>query len=107
MLVKNELLTYMYIWLDRLIDVARKLDKADREALSKCAFYLKKMEQFVYAAEVYTKMGDFKALVQLHIEAKHWEDVSIKTKMICIDVQKRTNPKKSNDLHPKWGLIWC
>ena len=56
--------------------MARKLDKAEREALGKCAFYLKKLEQYAYAAETYTKMGDTKALVSLHIEARHWDDVS-------------------------------
>ena len=59
----------------RLIDVARRLDKAEREALGKCAFYLKKLEQYAYAAEIYTKMGDTKALVHLHIDARHWDDV--------------------------------
>ena len=56
--------------------MARKLDKAEREALLRCAHYLKKMEQFAYASEIYTKLGDTKMLVQLHVEAKHWEDVS-------------------------------
>ena len=60
----------------RLIDLARKLDKADRESLSRCAHYLAKLEQYGYAAEVYSKMGDHKSLIMLHVEAKHWEDVS-------------------------------
>ena len=60
----------------RLIDVARKVDKADREALTMCALYLKKMENYAYAAECYMKMGDTKSLVQLHVEARHWDDVS-------------------------------
>ena len=60
----------------RLIDLARKLDKADREALSRAAMYLAKLEQYPYAAEVYSKMGDIKSLIALHVEAKHWEDVS-------------------------------
>ena len=60
----------------RLIDVARKLDKAEREALLRTAHYLKKLEQYAYAAEIYTKLGDTRMLVQLHVEAKHWEDVS-------------------------------
>lgn len=68
-------LIYTVYCVFRLIDLARKLDKADREALSKCAFYLKKMEQYAHAAEVYTKMGDTKALVLLRVEAKHWDDV--------------------------------
>ena len=59
----------------RMIDVARKIDKADRESLALSALYLKKMEQYAYAAEIYTKMGDNKALVDLHVEARHWDDV--------------------------------
>lgn len=62
-----------------MIDIARKIDKADREALALSAMYLKKMEQFAYAAEIYTKMGDNKALVYLHVEARHWDDVNIYT----------------------------
>ena len=64
------------LFLHRLIDLARKLDKADRESLSRCAHYLAKLEQYGYAAEVYSKMGDHKSLIMLHVEAKHWEDVS-------------------------------
>ena len=60
-----------------MIDLARKLDKADREALSRAALHLTRMEQFPYAAEVYSKMGDMKSLIHLHVEAKHWEDVSL------------------------------
>ncbi len=63
-----------------MIDVARKLDKADREALAKAALYLKRMEQYAYAAEIYMKLGDTKALVALRVEAKHWEDVSFSTR---------------------------
>ncbi|XP_069142693.1 intraflagellar transport protein 122 homolog isoform X2 [Argopecten irradians] len=61
-------------WADMMIDVARKLDKADREALSRAAAHLAKMEQYPYAAEVYSKMGDIKSLINLHVEAKHWDD---------------------------------
>nr|XP_034307390.1 intraflagellar transport protein 122 homolog isoform X7 [Crassostrea gigas] len=61
-------------WADMMIDLARKLDKADREALSRAAMHLTKMEQYPFAAEVYSKMGDIRALINLHVEAKHWED---------------------------------
>ena len=57
--------------------MARKLDKADREALSRSAFYLQKMEQYAYASEVYSKMGDIKSLASLLVEAKLWEEVNI------------------------------
>ncbi|XP_064632482.1 intraflagellar transport protein 122 homolog isoform X2 [Lineus longissimus] len=61
-------------WSEMLIDVARKLDKADREALNKSALHLKKMGQYAYAAECYAKMGDSKALLVLHVEARHWDE---------------------------------
>ncbi|KFV17447.1 Intraflagellar transport protein 122, partial [Pterocles gutturalis] len=61
-------------WVDMLIEIARKLDKAEREPLSKCAFYFKKLDNPGYAAETYMKVGDLKALVHLHVETHHWEE---------------------------------
>lgn len=61
-------------WVDMLIEIARKLDKAEREPLSKCAFYFKKLDNPGYAAETYMKVGDLKALVSLHVETHHWEE---------------------------------
>ncbi|XP_051483298.1 intraflagellar transport protein 122 homolog isoform X1 [Apus apus] len=61
-------------WVDMLIDIARKLDKAERELLSKCAFYFKKLDNPGYAAETYMKIGDLKALVHLHVETQRWEE---------------------------------
>lgn len=59
----------------RLIDIARKLDKAERKPLAKCAFYFTKLKHHGYASETYSKMGDLQALVQLHVETRHWEEV--------------------------------
>ncbi|RXM91957.1 Intraflagellar transport protein 122-like [Acipenser ruthenus] len=64
-------------WVDMLIDQARKLDKAEREPLSKCAFFFKKLQHHGYAAEIYMKMGDLKSLVLLHVETNHWDEVRI------------------------------
>uniref|UniRef100_A0A8C8B202 Intraflagellar transport protein 122 homolog n=1 Tax=Otus sunia TaxID=257818 RepID=A0A8C8B202_9STRI len=61
-------------WVDMLIEIARKLDKAEREPLSKCAFYFKKLNNPGYAAETYMKVGDLKALVHLHVETHRWEE---------------------------------
>ncbi|NXL95927.1 IF122 protein, partial [Alectura lathami] len=61
-------------WVDVLIEIARKLDKAEREPLSKCAFYFKKLDNPGYAAETYMKVGDLKALVCLHVETHCWEE---------------------------------
>lgn len=59
----------------RLIGIARKLDKAEREPLAKCALYFTKLQHHGYASETYSKMGDLQALVQLHVETLHWEEV--------------------------------
>uniref|UniRef100_A0A667Z4L2 Intraflagellar transport protein 122 homolog n=1 Tax=Myripristis murdjan TaxID=586833 RepID=A0A667Z4L2_9TELE len=61
-------------WADMLIDIARKLDKAEREPLAKCALYFKKLKHHGYASETYSKMGDLQALVQLHVETRHWDE---------------------------------
>uniref|UniRef100_A0A3B3W2G3 Intraflagellar transport protein 122 homolog n=1 Tax=Poecilia latipinna TaxID=48699 RepID=A0A3B3W2G3_9TELE len=61
-------------WADMLIDIARKLDKAEREPLAKCAMHFKKLRHHGYASETYSKMGDLKALVQLHVDTRHWEE---------------------------------
>ncbi|NWV11315.1 IF122 protein, partial [Ptilonorhynchus violaceus] len=61
-------------WVDMLIEIARKLDKAEREPLAKCAFYFKRLDNPGYAAETYMKVGDLKALVQLHVETHRWEE---------------------------------
>lgn len=61
-------------WVEMLIDITRKLDKAEREPLSKCAYYFKKLQHHGYAAETYMKIGDLKALVLLHVETQHWDE---------------------------------
>jgi len=63
-------------FLQRLIDVARKLDKADRQALALCAHHLKRLEQYAYCVEVFNKMGDKKAIVKLHVDTRNWDEVT-------------------------------
>lgn len=59
----------------RLIDIARRLDKAERGALERCALYFTKLKHHGYASETYSKMGDLQALVQLHVGSQRWEEV--------------------------------
>ncbi|NXM73887.1 IF122 protein, partial [Serilophus lunatus] len=61
-------------WVDLLIEIARRLDRAEREPLARCASYFKQLGSPGYAAETYTKVGDLKALVQLHVETHCWEE---------------------------------
>lgn len=61
----------------RMIDLVRKLDKVDREALSRVVMYLIKMEQYLFVVEVYSKMGDIRVFINLYVEVKYWEDVRL------------------------------
>ncbi|KAM9681018.1 intraflagellar transport protein 122 homolog isoform 3-T4 [Dama dama] len=61
-------------WVDMLIEIARKLDKAEREPLLLCAHFFKKLDNPGYAAETYLKIGDLKSLVQLHVETQRWDE---------------------------------
>ncbi|XP_048590687.1 intraflagellar transport protein 122 homolog isoform X2 [Nematostella vectensis] len=61
-------------WIDKLLDVGRNLNKADTECIGRCAHFFKQLDQHAYAAEMYVKMGDTKALVQLHVDTRHWDE---------------------------------
>ncbi|XP_055984967.1 intraflagellar transport protein 122 homolog isoform X2 [Sorex fumeus] len=61
-------------WVDMLIDIARKLDKAEREPLLLCAQYFRKLENPGYAAETYLKIGDLKSLIRLHVDTQRWDE---------------------------------
>ncbi len=62
-------------WADLLLEIARKLDKADRESLSKCGDYFKTMGLHNFAAEVFEKMGNIKELIELRIQSNQWDEV--------------------------------
>lgn len=73
----QEAISSLCACLSRLIDIARKLDKAEREPLLMCAHYFKKLDNPGYAAETYLKIGDLKSLIQLHVETQRWDEVRI------------------------------
>ena len=61
-------------WMDSLVEVARKLSKAETKALGQCVHYFRKNGNHTYAAEILAKMGDITHLLQLHIELQNWEE---------------------------------
>ncbi len=61
-------------WVDMLNDVGRKLDKADTENVRLVANYLKKHNQLQYAREMYKKVGDFKSVVLIYVDAGEWKE---------------------------------
>lgn len=56
----------------RLIDLGRRLDKAERPALLAIAQHLKRLNQSAGAAEIYRRLGDSASVLSLHVEAKEW-----------------------------------
>ncbi|XP_068714789.1 intraflagellar transport protein 122 homolog isoform X2 [Montipora foliosa] len=61
-------------WVEKLLEVGRNLNKAEVEGLKQCAYFFKQHDQHGYASEMYVKIGDMKALLELHVESKHWEE---------------------------------
>ncbi|KAI9197284.1 WD40-repeat-containing domain protein [Polychytrium aggregatum] len=61
-------------WLDKLIEVVRRLNKAETKSLSRCVHFFRKHNHHAYAAETLVKMGDIGHLLNLHIELQHWDE---------------------------------
>mmetsp|Transcript_6897 Transcript_6897/g.6758 ORF Transcript_6897/g.6758 Transcript_6897/m.6758 type:complete len:513 (+) Transcript_6897:423-1961(+) len=61
--------------MEYLIEICRQMSKSDNlEALQLCANYFRKNMHHKYAVEAYLKLGDLKALLNLHVELEKWED---------------------------------
>nr|CAD7429322.1 unnamed protein product [Timema monikensis] len=61
-------------WVDMLVDVGRRLDKADRDGLTRVARHLARLGQPGYATEMYRKLGDDRSIVLLYVEARDWRE---------------------------------
>ncbi|XP_067012221.1 intraflagellar transport protein 122 homolog [Anabrus simplex] len=61
-------------WVDMLVDVGRRLDKADRESVALVAQHLRRLGQLNYATDMYRKLGDEKSVVLIHVEARDWKE---------------------------------
>ena len=59
---------------ERLIDVARKLDKGDLKGLNRCAELLGELGQTAACGEIFGKMGDWQKLAQLYAGAGQWDE---------------------------------
>ncbi|CAF0800008.1 unnamed protein product [Brachionus calyciflorus] len=81
-------------WSEMLLEIVRKLDKADRDSLNKCAEYFKKMKLHNFAGEVYEKMGNIKELIELRMASNQWDEVFALAKKY---------PDLNNMAHYKYG----
>lgn len=58
-------------------NAARKLDRSDANTLREIGNYLSKRGEFIMATSIFTQIQDYRAIVRMHVEAKHWEDVIV------------------------------
>eukprot|EP01018_Ginkgo_biloba_P026098 Gb_02615 [translate_table: standard] len=58
----------------KLIEVARRLKKTDIQELSLCAKLMHQYGLNAHAFETYTKIGDFRSVLSLHMELEQWDD---------------------------------
>lgn len=61
-------------WWDKLLGVARVLEKQDTRHLSVCATHLRRAGQYQAAKEVLIKLEDMRALLGLYVEHGNWDD---------------------------------
>ncbi|XP_049859178.1 intraflagellar transport protein 122 homolog [Schistocerca gregaria] len=61
-------------WIDMLVDVGRRLDKADQDGIRQIAEHLQRLGQLSYATEMFRKLGDEKSIVLLYVEAQDWKE---------------------------------
>merc|ERR1712100_658703 len=57
-----------------LHEVAKNLNKMQTRELQLCAAAFTSMDQHEYAREVYVKLGDMKALIEVYVQLHRWED---------------------------------
>lgn len=56
------------------MDVGRRLDKADRTGLALVAEQLRRLGHLSHATDMFRKLGEERAIVQLHVEANNWKE---------------------------------
>lgn len=59
-------------WAEQLVELGRRLDKAERAPLLSIARHLKTLQQSGAAAEIYRRLGDSAEVLALHVEAQEW-----------------------------------
>ncbi|KDO17556.1 hypothetical protein SPRG_16788 [Saprolegnia parasitica CBS 223.65] len=60
-------------WHNDLVEVVQRPD-ADSQVLALCADYLYKAGKFKQCRDVYVKIGNFDALLKMHIDCHEWEE---------------------------------
>lgn len=74
--VKNTVIQYDYlVFLLRVANAARKLDRSDANLLREIGQFMARKGEFTQAATIFQRINDIRAIVQMHVQSEHWEDV--------------------------------
>jgi intraflagellar transport protein 122 len=85
--------------LERLILLARSLNKMETDALTKCVHYFRKLNAPNYVNEILTKMGDIKQLILLHVDVENWDEA-----FRLADGDENISKKHIYPFYSKWLL---
>ena len=59
----------------RVANAARKLDRSDANLLREIGQFMARKGEFTQAATIFQRINDIRAIVQMHVQSEHWEDV--------------------------------
>ncbi|CAI5448171.1 unnamed protein product [Caenorhabditis angaria] len=61
-------------WMDLAIDISRKIDRGDLETIKKLAGYFVRKHEYGLASKIFGSINDTKSIVEMHVNAGHWQD---------------------------------
>ncbi|KAI1724928.1 intraflagellar transport protein like protein [Ditylenchus destructor] len=64
----------MVLAADIVINAARKLDRSEANLLREIGNYLAKKGEFTAATTIFNRINDVKSIINMHMNAGHWED---------------------------------
>lgn len=54
-----------------------RMDRSDVDALRTIGAYLVRKEEYTLASQLFISINDIRALINMHVTAAHWNDVSL------------------------------
>lgn len=71
-------------WMDKVLQVANRLDRSDANLIRVIGNYLASKGEFTVAATLFSQIGDIKSIAQMHVNAEHWDDVSGQKRVVTL-----------------------
>jgi hypothetical protein len=65
-------------------NAARKLDRSDANLLREVGQFMARKGEYTQAASIFQRINDTRAIVQMHVQSEHWEDVGAPPGQNCM-----------------------